>query len=94
MADDQAAPGSRTTGNVPVADVDPGGTRSAPAGRGSQREPIQSGDENANPDRTTGNETPGADWMGNSPNPATGNRSGSSSASGPDRGPDAGQDDG
>ncbi|MCQ8239712.1 hypothetical protein [Rhizosaccharibacter radicis] len=80
------APEDRTTGNVPVGDITPGGTRPGP--EGGKRPAVQSGDENANPDRSTGDETRGADWSGSRPQPASGSRSGSSAGSGPENGPE------
>ncbi len=47
------AEGEKTTSNTPVAETDPGGTRPAPAKSTPDKQPVQSGDQNANPPRGT-----------------------------------------
>lgn len=72
------ASSGQTTGNVPVEGIDPGGTHGAPKGDATKkgksdladaRPSVQSGDENDDPTRTTGNDTAGADWAGSRPPP-------------------------
>lgn len=76
-----SASSGHTTDNVPVEATDPGGTHPAPKGNATKtgksdlkdaQPPVQSGDENDDPQRTTGNETPGADWAGSRPPPSKG----------------------
>lgn len=64
-APDSPASSGQTTGNVPVEAIDPGGTHGAPKGDANKsgksglsnaRPAVESGDQNDNPDRTTGNE--------------------------------------
>ncbi|WP_171034100.1 hypothetical protein [Lichenicoccus roseus] len=48
MAEDE-----KTTANTPVSGTDPGGTRPAPPKDTPEKQPVQSGDQNANPSRVT-----------------------------------------
>lgn len=75
------ASSGQTTGNVPVEGIDPGGTHAAPKGDATKkgksdleaaRPAVQSGDENDDPRRTTGDDTAGADWAGSRPPPGKG----------------------
>lgn len=52
------ASSDKTTGNVPVAAIDPGGTHKAPAPTAPKqdaRPEVQSGDQNSDPTRVSGN---------------------------------------
>ena len=55
MPEDNDAPKSdRTTANAPVSDIGAGGTRPAPApGKPASKPPVESGDQNTNPDHGT-----------------------------------------
>ena len=48
---DDTQKSEKTTANTPVSDIGPGGTRPAPSGGKPERLPVQSGDQNTNPDR-------------------------------------------
>ena len=50
---DDTQKSEKTTANTPVSDISPGGTRPAPSGGKPERQPVQSGDQNTNPDHGT-----------------------------------------